>query len=413
LNSAVFDIDSSFETKALTWADNHFSKFVFTTNADCEGDGFQKFLFMSNQVGQNFPFFSENCPVAGYTTYDFKKHLLFDFKTHHKDFTFEDACWFEAEIWFKFSENSVTIFSPFPDVLFQEILSIAIDNHIENEEIEFISTTNRTAYIKNYLNLQHQIKQGNLYLCNYCISFEAIHENWQPIQAFEKLKQKLPAPFTCFVKHHSSYLLSASPEKYLQQKKNKIFSSPIKGTIARNSSPELDKLAANELYNSEKERNENVMVVDLVRNDLSMIANNVKVEELFGIYPFSTVYQMISTISGELIENPINWEAIFKATFPMGSMTGAPKKNAIYYTDVVENFSREMYSGTVGYVLNSEEALLNVVIRGVQFNKETSKLSIRVGSACTYMAQPEKEWEECLLKAKGVLNAINGKIANL
>ncbi len=231
------------------------------------------------------------------------------------------------------------------------------------------------------------------------------------MEVFCKLYQKTKAPFSCFVKCNDSYLMCASPERFLKKDNNKLTSQPIKGTIKRGENLAEDLLLKKLLLHNIKEQSENAMIVDLVRNDLSRLAKkaSVNVEELFGIYTFETLHQMISTISCELKEN-INFDDILKATFPMGSMTGAPKIRAMQLIEQYEEINRGIYSGSVGCILPNGNFDLNVVIRSIQYNAANRYLSIMVGSAITDMCNAEDEYNECLLKAQALLETLNAEL---
>ncbi|MFM2359054.1 MAG: hypothetical protein RLY16_1047, partial [Bacteroidota bacterium] len=217
-----------------------------------------------------------------------------------------------------------------------------------------------------------------------------------------------PNPFAVFYRDHDLYCMGASPERYLSLKENELCSQPIKGTAKRalhNAEQDLaSKLA---LQNSTKELSENVMVVDLVRNDLSKIceSGSVTVKELYGIYSFPQVHQMISTVCGRAPKD-LHWVDAIAATFPMGSMTGAPKKRVLQLIEQYECSKRGLYSGAIGYVtprLNEQRNFdFNVVIRSMLYNANTCYLSFQTGSAITFYSDPEQEYEECLLKAEAM-----------
>ena len=198
--------------------------------------------------------------------------------------------------------------------------------------------------------------------------------------------------------------MCASPERFIKKEDKKLTSQPIKGTIRRGKSPEEDELLRDQLRNSEKERAENMMIVDLVRNDLarSCKPGSVVVEEMFGVYPFKYLFQMISTISGELREQVHFIDAI-KNAFPMGSMTGAPKIKAMQLIEKYEVAKRGVFSGAVGYITPNGDFDFNVVIRSIFYNQLTSQLSFQAGSAITYDSIPEQEYDECMLKVKAIL----------
>jgi para-aminobenzoate synthetase component 1 len=216
-----------------------------------------------------------------------------------------------------------------------------------------------------------------------------------------------PVPFSCFYKLENKYLLCASPERFLSRINNKIFSQPIKGTAPRNANAVLDNIEKENLSKNKKEKSENVMIVDLVRNDLSKICveGSVEVEELFSIHSFPQVHQMISTVTGELKQD-VSFAEIIQATFPMGSMTGAPKRSAMQLIEQYEKTKRQLFSGSVGYISPQKDFDFNVVIRSIFYNAANRYLNYLVGSAITFYADAEKEYEECNLKAKAILHTL-------
>ena len=273
------------------------------------------------------------------------------------------------------------------------------------------SRISKADYIKKVEGLKDHILNGDIYEINYCMELFAKNVDINPISVYEHLCEISKAPFGVFYNNNEHFLSCSSPERFLKRDNNKLISQPIKGTIKRGINTTEDILLKNKLSNDEKEKTENVMIVDLVRNDLAKISkkNTVKVEELCNIYTFETVHQMISTITSE-IEKDIPIESIFKATFPMGSMTGAPKLNAMKFSELYEISKRGLYSGTVGYITPQGNFDFNVVIRSILYNQKKGYLSIQVGSAITFNSNPESEYAECLLKAKGLLKALEVEI---
>ena len=262
----------------------------------------------------------------------------------------------------------------------------------------------KAEYILNIEKILALIRRGDFYEINYCQGFEAALTNAHPVNLYKALTALSPTPFACFYKNAHHYLLCASPERFLQKKGDQLISQPIKGTIKRNLENDADdKLQLETLQNSSKDKSENVMVVDLVRNDLSRICKqgSVEVSELFGIYSYPQVHQMISTITGKINEN-ISFSEILEATFPMGSMTGAPKKSVMETIDLLEPTKRGLYSGTVGYMNPAGDFDFNVVIRSIFFNSQNGKANYQVGGGITIYSDPEKEYEECLLKASAI-----------
>src|SRR5690606_11612821 len=253
------------------------------------------------------------------------------------------------------------------------------------------------------------IHRGDVYEANFCQEFYALNAVIDPVQTYNKLNSISKPPFATFLKMDDKYLLSASPERYLKKEGKKIISQPIKGTAKRADTALEDDLFRFSLENDPKERSENIMIVDLVRNDLSRIAKkgSVKVKELCKVYTFEQVHQMISTVEAE-VEDHIHPVEIIKATFPMGSMTGAPKISAMKVIEEVEETKRGLYSGAVGYFKPSGDFDFNVIIRSILYNKTEKYVSYSVGSAITSKSTPEKEYEECLVKAKAMKQVLEG-----
>ena len=264
-------------------------------------------------------------------------------------------------------------------------------------------------YIDTVHKLQQHILRGDCYEINFCQEFYNENAVIDPMQVYSSLSNESPNPFSCYYKVEDKYLLCASPERYLRKSGNKVMSQPIKGTIHRNiHNAGADTLNKDVLQHSAKDRSENIMVVDLVRNDLAKVCieGSVKVDELMEIYAFPQVYQMISTISGE-IENKTPVTELLKATFPMGSMTGAPKKRVMQLIEQYEKTKRGLFSGSVGYISPERDMDFNVVIRSILYNASSRYLSFQAGSAITYYSDAQAEYEECLLKAATIKKVLN------
>ncbi len=275
--------------------------------------------------------------------------------------------------------------------------------------IEVKTRFTRAAYIDTVHKLQQHILRGDCYEINFCQEFYNENAVIDPLQVYRSLSNESPNPFSCYYKLEDKYLLCASPERYLRKSGNKVMSQPIKGTIRRNSNNEgADMLNKEALQHSAKERSENIMIVDLVRNDLAKVCieGSVKVDELMGIYAFPQVYQMISTISGE-VESKTPVAELLKATFPMGSMTGAPKKRVMQLIEQYERSKRGLFSGAMGYISPEKNMDFNVVIRSILYNASSRYLSFQAGSAITYYSNAEAEYEECLLKAAAIKKVLN------
>ncbi|MVM35805.1 aminodeoxychorismate synthase component I [Spirosoma sp. HMF4905] len=266
-------------------------------------------------------------------------------------------------------------------------------------------------YLDNVRQIQQHILAGDVYELNYCIEFFAEHIDLEPLATYYALNERSPMPFSSFLKIGDRYSMGASPERFLKKEGRNILSQPIKGTIRRGKTPEEDDALRAQLLSSEKERAENLMIVDLVRNDLARSAKtgSVQVDELFGIYGFQQVYQMISTVSATLRDG-VSWADAIRNAFPMGSMTGAPKIRAMELIDELEVSRRGVYSGAIGFITPEGDFDFSVVIRTLLYNAQSQYASFSVGSAITYDADPEQEWEECLLKAQAIRSVLENSL---
>ena len=259
----------------------------------------------------------------------------------------------------------------------------------------------KAAYLEAVAAIREHIAAGDVYEMNLCQGFFAEDVALDAASLYHAFNRAGQTPFAAWVRHEGRYLLCQSPERFLARRGDLLISQPIKGTIGRGSTEEEDKRLARQLFNDPKERAENVMIVDLVRNDLarSAVPGSVQVPELYGIYPFPTVHQMISTVTATLHPEVHPVDAIRHA-FPMGSMTGAPKLAAMELIARYETGPRGMYSGTVGYFTPERDFDFNVVIRSIVYDAEASYLSFHSGGAITWHSDPEREYDECLLKGR-------------
>jgi len=283
---------------------------------------------------------------------------------------------------------------------FNNILKIGpTEKTFTKTTFELKPQTSQQDYLKAANQLMAHIQRGDIYEINYCLEFYANDTIIYPFEVFLALNKFAESPFASFFKTNNLYIMSATPERYLQRMNNKVVSQPIKGTSQRFDNYLLDKQSKENLKKNAKEIAENVMIVDLVRNDLSMTAikNTVKVDELCEVYTFNQVHQLISTISSEVEQN-IPSSTLLKTTFPMGSMTGAPKQSALALIEEFEDFRRGVYSGSLGYFDPNGNFDFNVIIRTLLYNAQNKYLSYSAGSALTAQANAQKEYEECLLK---------------
>lgn len=347
--------------------------------------------------------------IFGYLTYDLK-NAVEDLKSNNFDgLQFPDLYFFQPKKLFFFKGNQVEMqYLNMVDDEFESDLKAvqqmnASTNQQINNPIKIKLRIHKDEYFEKIHAMLAHIHRGDIYEANFCQEFYAEDTEINPLETYNKLNTISNPPFASFLKINDKYLLSASPERYLKKQGNTIVSQPIKGTAKRSENIEEDKQLKQELLDNEKERSENIMIVDLVRNDLSKTAikGSVEVEELCKIYTFDQVHQMISTVKSK-IESTTHAVDVIKSTFPMGSMTGAPKISAMKIIEALEETKRGLYSGSVGYFSPTGDFDFNVVIRSILYNETKKYVSYSVGGAITTKSDPLKEYEECLVKAKAM-----------
>src|SRR5688572_7078341 len=343
--------------------------------------------------------------LFGHLGYDLKNEIESVTSTYKSRHDFPDIFFFEPKIIIRLSEKEMEIESE-EDArkIFEEIMQTDERLELKNDQLGIQQRISKKEYIETIEQLKKHILRGDCYEINYCMEFFAEDAIVDPLSVYEKLSKTSPNPFSALYKLEDKWLICASPERFLKREGSKILSQPIKGTSSRFLKDDSrDKRSKEELYKSEKDRSENVMVVDLVRNDLARVCKEgtVRVDELFGIYSFPQVHQMISTVSGEL-KDEISFTEIIKATFPMGSMTGAPKRRVMELIDQYERSGRGIFSGAVGYITPENDFDFNVVIRSIMYNASEKYLSFMAGSGITFYSDADNEHEECLMKAEAM-----------
>lgn len=347
--------------------------------------------------------------IFGYLSYDLKNNLE-DLTSENVDgLEFPDMFFFQPKKMFLIKGNVVELryLKTVENDLKKDLLNIQKSNvpAIQPSEnpIKIKLRIHKDAYIEKVSTVLEHIHRGDIYEANFCQECYAEDTIIDPLATYQKLNTISNPPFATFFKLNTKYLLSASPERYLKKEGNVITSQPIKGTAKRSMDKYEDEALKYNLQNDQKERSENIMIVDLVRNDLSQTAikGSVNIEELCKVYSFTQVHQMISTVSSKIDckTHPVD---VLKTTFPMGSMTGAPKISAMKIIENLEETKRGLYSGAVGYFTDKGDFDFNVVIRSILYNEEKRYVSYSVGSAITAKSDPIKEYEECLLKAKAM-----------
>lgn len=274
--------------------------------------------------------------------------------------------------------------------------------------IAWRSITDRRTYLDNAAILLRHIQRGDIYEVNYCTERRARVKGFDPFAAFAMIMDRSKAPFAAFSRSGLNYAMCASPERFLAFEGRKILGQPMKGTRPRSQDEKEDLHLAETLRTDAKERSENIMALDVMRNDLSRVAarDSVRVEELCAIRSYHAVHQMISTVSAELRKDLDPMDALH-AAFPMASMTGAPKIRAMQLIQEVEEDPRGLFSGTLGFFAPDGTGDLNVVIRTLLFDAANDALSLTTGSALTATCDPKMEWEECELKAASIMNALS------
>jgi para-aminobenzoate synthetase component I len=419
-NAAIFQLDNftEFRIQMLNWA-NRFNIFCLLDNQlyNFTAPAFECLLAVgckkniTVQSGTAFEqlkdFSNKNKGwLFGHLGYDLKNETEKLCSNNFDGVGFADMHFFVPEIVLKLTQTQVSIYCDGDAGKIFDTIQLEQAGTPENKQTA-ITIKNRIAkadYITTVQKLQQHILKGDCYEINFCQEFFAEDVIIDLLNVYHKLIALSPNPFAALYKLDDKFCICASPERYLKKEGHKIFSQPIKGTSKRdliNAGNDLQN--KNYLLANEKEKSENVMVVDLVRNDLSKVCREgtVKVEELFGVYSFPQVHQMISTISGEVKDN-VHWVDIIKATFPMGSMTGAPKKRVMELIEQYEQTKRGLFSGAIGYVYPDGGFDFNVVIRSIFYNAGSRYLSFNAGSGITFYSDAEKEYEECLLKAEAM-----------
>ena len=287
-------------------------------------------------------------------------------------------------------------------------IHISCDSNKSNPNVELKGRLSKEEYIKKIKNIKKRIKMGDTYELNFCFDFFNDNTKINPENTFKKLNKLTESPMSVYYKDHHLHVLSSSPERFIKRNKKTIISQPIKGTKKRGKNIDEDVFLINSLKNSIKEKSENHMIVDLVRNDFSRIAKkgSVKVTELSKINTYKNIHQMVSTIEAQ-IENDMFFSTILKSTFPMGSMTGAPKIKTMKIIDELEETSRGIYSGAIGYIDPNKNFDFNVVIRTIIYDDKLSKISVNVGSGITFKSDPKDEYEECLTKIDALKKSLS------
>lgn len=367
---------------------------------------------VSNAFEQLKQFYIENKGwLLGYLGYDLKNGVEKLQSNNPDGLGFAPMYFFVPEIIVTLKGEEIIIDANNPEAIFAAISDY---NSIDEQVLplpKFTPRISRDEYLDKVQHVRQHIEEGDVYELNLCMEFFAENAQINPLATYKELLKISPVPFAAYAKlEGENYAMCASPERFIKKQGEKLISQPIKGTAKRGENTADDEALKYNLRNSEKEMAENVMIVDLVRNDLSRSCDigSVQVEELFGIYTFPQVHQMISTITGTL-QNNTHWVDAIARAFPMGSMTGAPKVKAMQLIEQYEESRRGLFSGAIGYITPDGDFDFNVVIRSLLYSASCQYLSYHVGGAITYDSVPEDEYEECMLKASAIQQIGLGK----
>jgi para-aminobenzoate synthetase component I len=320
----------------------------------------------------------------------------------------QGSMWWVPEHLFHFHGSTGTRWSNTPcDEAWIHELFTPVSVSASMPAVEWIRRTPKERYLQHVDRLLQHIQQGDIYEVNYCTERSAVIPAFDPFVAFDRLLGHTDAPYAAFHRRGDRFALCMSPERYLRIEGRTVTTHPMKGTRPRGTDPASDATLALALAMDAKERSENIMAVDVARNDLSRIATSgsVRTPELCEVKTYARVHQLVSTVQAELREGLTPWDAV-RASFPMASMTGAPKRRALQLIDAVEEQPRGLFSGSLGFQLPDGTLDLNVVIRTLTYDARTGRVSLITGGAITAQSDPEAEWEECEVKARSVLGAL-------
>ena len=351
--------------------------------------------------------------LFGYLSYDLKNEVENLKSQNHDAFGVNNLLFFQPKYVLLLKDNQLEIQTFESKVDCNKFVTAFSFQKLEGEAptVNFNQRDTKESYIEKIENIKSHIQKGDIYEMNYCQEFYAEQTKLNPELVFADINREMSTPFSAFLKLEKQYVLSGSPERFIKKSGEQIISQPIKGTRKRGGSTTKDSMLIEELRISQKDISENIMIIDLVRNDLSITASkaSVKVNELCKIYTFEKVHQMISTISSKISED-IHFADVLSTTFPMGSMTGAPKLKSMELIEKFETFKRGIFSGAVGYITPEGDFDFSVVIRTILYNLANEYLSIGVGGAITIKSDSLEEYEECLIKAKPLFEALNFNI---
>ena len=431
-NSCYFDIDdsSNFAKKLLLWSRKFNYKCMLESNISSirvpVSYNQYDFIFAvdsiaccsvsENSFSELQVFYDEHKDwMFGYLSYDLKNQIEDLTSSNINLFNNEELCFFIPKYLFLFKDNKLCVKTYQPKVNIHRLIKNISSIHVpytQSINIKLKPRENKSVYLKKIENIKKHIQKGDIYELNYCQEFFNEDVAIIPEEVFFDLNESSKAPFASFLQIQDFYVIGSSPERFLLKKGSRLLSQPIKGTSQRGKDRLEDESHINHLKTSHKDIAENIMITDLVRNDLSKTAKKgtVSVEELCEVYSFEGVHQMITSISSKCQSEFLVTE-ILESCFPMGSMTGAPKIEAMKLIDKYENVKRGVFSGAIGYISPTQDFDFNVVIRSLLYDSTQKYLSLSVGGAITINSDPLDEYEECLTKAKNIFRLLNKEYA--
>ena len=414
---------SSFKKKLLKWSEKSVTSVFLNSNnhksqinnyeAILAIDSYSEIPYTRNNSLNKLDNFLKNTQdwVFGYLSYDLKNELENLESKNIDSFDLPNLFFFQPKkIWLVSNSNVEALYLDGNQIDddWTEINKINLSEKFsKSNKIILKERLKKNQYQNKIKLLLDHIKRGDIYEANFCMEWFSQNANIIPSEVYIKLNEISKTPMSAFFKNKNLNLLSSSPERYIKRIKDRVVSQPIKGTSRRDQNDMVDSKLMNELEANIKERSENIMIVDLIRNDLSRfsIPGSVIVKELCKVYPFKQVHQMISTVESKIKSN-LSSSEIIKHTFPMGSMTGAPKVKAMNIIEDLEVSARGLYSGALGYIKPSGDFDFNVVIRSLIYDTNTKYLSFHVGSAITSKSKISNEYDECLLKAEAMISVL-------
>lgn len=414
---------NSFKRKLFKWSGNsEISVFLNSNNYESEMNEYE--VILAVDLHSETPYTKQNSLtklddyinrtkdwIFGYLSYDLKNELEKLESKNIDSFVLPNLFFFQPKKIWLVSKNSVEALyldgSQIQEDWIQINKIVPLNEISNSKKIKLTKRLSENQYQNKIQRLLDHINKGDVYEANYCMEWFSENSEIIPAEVYLKLNEISTTPMSAYFKNKNLHLLSSSPERYIKRINDRIISQPIKGTSRRDENDLIDSKLMAELRLNVKERSENIMIVDLIRNDLSRfsIPGTVKVKELCKVYPFKQVHQMISTVES-VVETDLSCTEIIKATFPMGSMTGAPKVKAMTIIEDLEVSTRGLYSGALGYIKPSGNFDFNVVIRSLIYDTNSKYLSFHVGSAITSKSKISCEYDECLLKAEAMISVL-------